>query len=172
MSSAHTAADGTADGGAAPRAREVSLRPVEPADLEFFFAFEQDPEASRRAVFPSRERERFMTHWQNRVLADPTALVRTVIADGEVAGNFVNWEADGRWQVGYWLGRAYWGRGIGTRALTQFTAQIPHRPLYADPFASNTASVRLLERCGFRRIPDPGPEHGLAPGQVVLVLEQ
>lgn len=113
MTSAHISQDGT--GGAPIRATDVRLRDVERADLELFFAFEQDPEAARRAVFPSRERERFMTHWENRVLGDPTGIVRTVLADGEVAGNIVSWEDEGRRLVGYWLGRAFWGRGIGGR---------------------------------------------------------
>ncbi|WEV27019.1 GNAT family N-acetyltransferase [Streptomyces sp. 71268] len=170
MTSTHTSQDGS--GGASARATDVRLRDVERADLELFFAFEQDPEAARRAVFPSRERERFMTHWENRVLNNPTVHPQTVLADGEVAGNFVCWEDEGRHLVGYWLGRPFWGRGIGGRALTQFLDLVEHRPLYADPFASNEASVRLLERCGFHRVPDPGPEHPLEPGQVLLVLER
>ncbi|GAA4682121.1 GNAT family N-acetyltransferase [Streptomyces youssoufiensis] len=170
MTSAHTSQDGS--GGAPARVTDVRLRAVERADLELFFAFEQDPEAARRAVFPSRERERFMTHWENRVLGDPTGIHRTVVADGEVAGNIVCWEDEGRRLVGYWFGRSFWGRGVGTRAVSQFLDLVEHRPLYADPFASNEASVRLLERCGFRHIPAPGPEHHLEPGQVLLVLER
>ncbi|MFE6775955.1 GNAT family N-acetyltransferase [Streptomyces sp. NPDC057702] len=158
--------------GAATRIGDVGLRDVERADLEVFFAFEQDQEAARRAHFPSRERERFMTHWENRVLSDPTTFTQTVLADGEVAGNIVSWEDEGRHLVGYWFGRPFWGRGLGTRALARYLDLVPHRPLYADPFASNVASVRLLERCGFRLVPTPGPEHSLKPGQVLLVLDR
>jgi RimJ/RimL family protein N-acetyltransferase len=60
------------------------------------------------------------------------------------------WEGDRRF-LGYWLGRAFWGRGVGTEALTLFLQRESVRPLYADPFAGNTGSVRLLEKCGFRR---------------------
>lgn len=42
---------------------DVRLRDVEQADLEVFFAQEQDPEAARRSLFPPRERDVFMTHW-------------------------------------------------------------------------------------------------------------
>jgi RimJ/RimL family protein N-acetyltransferase len=35
--------------------------------------------------------------------------------------------------------------------LKQYLALETTRPLYADPHVGNTASVRLLERCGFRR---------------------
>ncbi|MEV4369316.1 GNAT family protein [Nonomuraea sp. NPDC049637] len=60
------------------------------------------------------------------------------------------WEGERRF-VGYWLGRPFWGRGVGTAALGLFLAEEKTRPLYADPFAGNTGSVRLLERHGFRR---------------------
>lgn len=43
------------------------------------------------------------------------------------------------------------GARIGTRALELFLDKEPTRPLYADPFHGNTASVRLLEKHGFER---------------------
>ncbi|MFC4592477.1 GNAT family N-acetyltransferase [Sphaerisporangium corydalis] len=130
---------------------EVLLRAVEQADLEIFHQQEQDPEAVRRSKFASREREAFMTHWANRILADPTNLVRTVTVNGETAGNLLSWwEGDERF-IGYWFGREYWGRGVGTAALTLYLREEKIRPLYADPYAGNTGSVRLLEKCGFQR---------------------
>jgi RimJ/RimL family protein N-acetyltransferase len=130
---------------------EVRLRDVEESDLETFLEYEHDPEAVERAKFPPRERDRFMTHWRTRVLGDPTVLVQTVTVDGEPAGNVVSWWEQGRRFVGYWFGRRYWGRGIGTRALELFLQLERVRPLYADPFTGNTGSVRVLEKCGFER---------------------
>ncbi|MGW4729082.1 GNAT family N-acetyltransferase [Streptomyces shenzhenensis] len=127
----------------------VGLREVVDADLETFLAYEHDPEAVRRSRFTPRERDAFLTHWRKRVLGDPDCLVRTVTVDGEVAGNFVSWSEGDRRFIGYWLGRAYWARGIGSRALGLFLRQEHTRPLYADPFSGNTASVRLLRRHGF-----------------------
>jgi RimJ/RimL family protein N-acetyltransferase len=130
---------------------EVRLRDVEEPDLEVFFEQEQDPEATRRSQFPPRDRERFMTHWATKVLGDPTVLVQTVTVNGDPAGNVVSWWVKDRRFLGYWFGRQYWGRGIGTRAVTLFLQLDKTRPLYADPYAGNTGSVRLLERCGFER---------------------
>ncbi|MFH9136093.1 GNAT family N-acetyltransferase [Streptomyces sp. NPDC017524] len=127
----------------------VLLRDVEPADLEFFLAYEHDPEAVRRSRFPPREREAFMAHWTSKVLGDPANLVQTVVVDGGTAGNIVAWWDGERRYIGYWFGRPYWGRGIGTRALTAFLERETARPLYADPAAGNTGSIRLLEKCGF-----------------------
>lgn len=58
-------------------------------------------------------------------------------------------------EVGYWLGRAFWGRGITTSALRLLTAHAfaghPElRRLWAVPFARNVASARVLEKCGYR----------------------
>ncbi|MEU9476194.1 GNAT family protein [Streptomyces sp. NPDC048191] len=130
---------------------EVSLRGVTDDDLYVFLAHEHDAEAVRRSRFTPRPRDAFLTHWRERVLGDPDSLVRTVTVGGEVAGNIVSWTQGERRFVGYWLGQPYWGRGVGTRALGLFLQLERVRPLYADPFHGNTASVRLLERHGFER---------------------
>ncbi|MFC5830480.1 GNAT family N-acetyltransferase [Nonomuraea insulae] len=130
---------------------DVRLRDVVEADLEVFLEQEHNPEAARRSRFAPREREAFMRHWKTRILDDPTVFVQAVIVDGELAGNLVAWwEKDQRF-IGYWFGQAFWGRGIGTRAMALFLGKEQTRPLYADPFHANTASVRLLEKHGFSR---------------------
>jgi RimJ/RimL family protein N-acetyltransferase len=130
---------------------DVRLRDVVEADLEVFLAQEHDPEAQRRSRFPARPRERFLDHWRTRILADPDAFVRTITVGGAVAGNLLAWWEEDRRFIGYWMGREFWGRGIGTRALGLFLGEEKTRPLYADPYHGNTASVRLLERLGFQR---------------------
>jgi RimJ/RimL family protein N-acetyltransferase len=129
----------------------VRLRDVVEGDLEAFLAYEHEPEAVRRSRFTPRPRDAFMRHWKEKVLGDESCLVQTVLVDGEVAGNYVAWWEDDRRFIGYWLGRPYWGRGIGSEALALFLQREKNRPLYADPSADNTASVRLLEKHGFRR---------------------
>jgi RimJ/RimL family protein N-acetyltransferase len=56
-------------------------------------------------------------------------------------------------EVGYWLGEAFWGRGITTEALVAITryAIATHglTRLFAVPFATNTASCRVLEKAGY-----------------------
>ncbi|MGC9535609.1 GNAT family N-acetyltransferase [Streptomyces sp. UG1] len=130
---------------------DVRLREVLDADLEAFLAHEHDPEALRRSRFTPRPRDAFMKHWRTSVLGDETCLVRTVLAGDDVAGSVVSWWDGERRFLGYWLGRPYWGRGIGTKALALFLDTERIRPLYADPFHANTASVRLLEHHGFQR---------------------
>ncbi|MER6382648.1 GNAT family N-acetyltransferase [Streptomyces sp. NPDC001118] len=149
---------------------EVSLRGVTDEDLFVLLAYEHDPEAVRRSRFTPRPRDAFLKHWRERVLGDPDCLVRAVTVGGEVAGSVVSWTAEGQRRfVGYWLGRPYWGRGIGTRALGHFLELERVRPLYADPFHANTASVRLLQRHGFEQAGTV--RHG-TDGHILLVLRE
>jgi ribosomal-protein-alanine N-acetyltransferase len=57
-------------------------------------------------------------------------------------------------EVGYWLGEAFWGRGITTEALVSMTEYAVDRyrltRLFAVPFAGNAASCRVLEKAGYR----------------------
>ena len=126
----------------------VALRPVVAGDLDAFYAHQSDPVACERVGWTPRDRAAFDAHWA-RIMAGPDNLLRTVLVDGGVAGNVVSWTDEGRRDVGYWLGREFWGMGVGAEALRQFLDVERHRPLYADPLATNTASVAVLRRCGF-----------------------
>lgn len=57
-------------------------------------------------------------------------------------------------EIGYWLGRAFWGRGLATAAVQSVTAYaFRHYALtrvYALPLADNAASIRVLEKAGYR----------------------
>jgi ribosomal-protein-alanine N-acetyltransferase len=56
-------------------------------------------------------------------------------------------------EFGYWLAEKFWGRGIMSEAITAFTDfcfdNFPLRRIYAEPFANNPASTRVLEKAGF-----------------------
>jgi RimJ/RimL family protein N-acetyltransferase len=127
----------------------VQLRDVIESDLAIFFAQQLDPDATKMAAFPARGENAFMTHWKTKILGDDSVLVKTVLFDGEVAGNIVCFEQLGDREVGYWLGKDYWGKGIATKALEEFLKQIETRPLYAHVAKHNVGSRRVLEKCGF-----------------------
>lgn len=130
----------------------VTLRETVPDDVETFFAHQAEPEAVKRANFPAREREAFFTHWERKIFAVPENHAWTVLVDGRIAGNVLSWPQEGKRMVAYWLGEEFWGRGVGTAAVRLFLETETERPLHADAYAGNTASIRLLERVGFRRI--------------------
>ena len=90
------------------------LRDVIESDLPVFFEHQRDPEAIAMADFPARDREAFDAHWE-RVLGDETLTAKTIVFEGQVAGNIGSWEQDGRRLVGYWLGKEFWGKGSPRR---------------------------------------------------------
>jgi RimJ/RimL family protein N-acetyltransferase len=136
---------------------DMMLRDVTPDDLPIFFEHQRDPDANRMADFPAREWDAFMTHWRTNVLGNASGRKQTIVVDGQVAGNVVSWDQAGKRLVGYWIGRAYWGQGVATAALTEFLRHETTRPLYAYVAAHNAGSIRVLEKCGFRRV-DGGEE--------------
>lgn len=128
---------------------KVSLREVIESDLAVFYEHQKDPVAARSAAFRPRDKPLFMSHWRETVLPDVTVIKRTVVCDGEIVGNVISFNRDGRREVGYWIGRAHWGKGIATEALRQLLRVVAERPLYAIVACSNAASIRVLEKCGF-----------------------
>ncbi|NTU62534.1 MAG: GNAT family N-acetyltransferase [Chloroflexi bacterium] len=133
------------------------LRNVLVSDLPIFFEQQLDPVATQMAAFPARDRDAFMAHW-TKIMADETNILKTILYDDQVVGNIVSWEHDGEREVGYWLGREFWGKGIATRALAAFLEQVTLRPLYAYVAKHNLASIRVLEKCGFKKMGEKDEE--------------
>lgn len=127
---------------------DIVLRDVNGTDLPVFFEQQLDPEATQMAGFPARDRDAFMNHWA-QIMADESIQLRTILYDGEIAGNIVCFAQLGEREVGYWLGKEFWGKGIATKALEEFLKEIMTRPLYAHVAKHNLGSKRVLEKCGF-----------------------
>jgi len=131
---------------------EVTLREVLDGDLPVFFSDQSDPAAQTMAAFQGREYGPFMEHWRDNILGDDTVVKRTILFNGRVAGNIVSWLESGNRQVGYWIGREFWGQGVATRSLTEFVKLIDTRPLFAHVAKHNVGSIRVLDKCGFTQI--------------------
>lgn len=129
----------------------VTLREVIDTDLPIFYEHQCDPESVAMAGVPGREADAFDAHWV-KVRANPEGIVRTIVADGQVVGYALSFLMDGKREVGYFLGKEYWGQGIATRALAGFLTVVTQRPLYATVALHNGASRRVLEKCGFEFI--------------------
>ena len=155
-----------------PRRIEVSLRDVAETDLPIFFDFQRDSAANYMAAFTTRDptdKEAFAAHW-NRILNDDRVLVKTIVFDGHVVGSvatFVDKEF-GKPEVTYWIGKEYWGMGLATYALTRFLRDMAVRPIYGRAAKDNVASIRVLEKCGFRMF---GQSKGFANARGAVVEE-
>ena len=145
------------------------LRDVVDDDLPVFFEHQNDPEAIEMAAFPPREWEPFVTHW-HKIRRDDSNVMRTILDGAEVAGNVLSWERDGKRYVGYWLGRAYWGKGLATSALAEFVTLL-ERPLYAEVSTANIGSRRVLEKCGFEVVGATTEQHEEFGRVELLVME-
>lgn len=148
-----------------PRLR---LRPLGPGDVSALFGLFSDAHALR-----------YWSHLPFTELAEAEALLRNSNAHAEV-GDLLKWgvelratgvlagtvtlaaidRANRRAEVGFMVGRAHWGQGIGSEAMRALVghAFAPSETggagllrLEADVDPRNTASLRALERLGFRR---------------------
>jgi [ribosomal protein S5]-alanine N-acetyltransferase len=56
-------------------------------------------------------------------------------------------------ELGYWLSEDFWGHGVASEAVPAVTEycfeHFPLRRIYAEPYANNPASARVLEKAGF-----------------------
>ena len=127
---------------------EVLLRDIETDDLPIFFEHQRDPVAVAMVVFRSREKAEFNAHWA-KILADDSSLKKTIVADGQVAGHIASFMRDGEREIGYWIERTLWGRGIASAALAAFLRLEQRRPLYAGVAPHNIGSIHVLQKCGF-----------------------
>ena len=127
----------------------ILLRNVMESDLPILFEQQLHPEATRMAAFPSRDHDSFMAHWA-KIMKNDSNVLKTILFEDQVVGNIVGWKQDGKWEVGYWIGREFWGKGIATNALKEFLRSVTPRPLYAHVAKHNIGSRRVLEKCGFK----------------------
>jgi [ribosomal protein S5]-alanine N-acetyltransferase len=110
-----------------------------------------------RDLFPHPYTKRHAREYIRGVRARTPETSLAIALDGEAIGGvgFVLHEDVERMsaEIGYWLGERFWGRGLATEALKAVTkyAIDTHglTRIYAVPFATNAASIRVLEKAGF-----------------------
>ena len=132
----------------------VTIREVEPSDLEIFYQHQLDPEAIRMAAFVCanpQDKAAFDAHW-DKILHSSRITQRTIVAAGQVAGHIACYPDGENLEVTYWLGREFWGRGFAIRALERMLCLVVDRPVFARVVADNVGSIRVLRKCGFQII--------------------
>lgn len=95
--------------------------------------------------------------WLKRVAADDLETHYAIATSAELIGGIgmtIKTDIHRRSaELGYWLGEPFWGKGVATRAVTQFTeyafSSFDITRLYAEVFSNNTASIRVLEKVGY-----------------------
>lgn len=147
----------------------VSLREVTRADLPTLFQQINDPEGMRMvgSVRDSHtDRDAYMARWET-IFANAKVIPRAIVVRGPggsevIAGSIACFEREPEPsrpcrilpgpEIGYWLGREHWGKGIASAAVATFLQEVTRRPLYARAASDNVASLRVLEKAGFKEI--------------------
>lgn len=138
------------------------LRPWRVTDRASLVKYANDREVWRnlRDIFPHPYTEADADQFLSFAAADPSPPgIYAIEIDGEAAGcialeqgrDVERWS----WEVGYWLARDFWGRGIVTEALVAVTNAAFEIPelirIYAPVFSWNRRSMRVLEKAGYKR---------------------
>lgn len=106
--------------------------------------------------FPLLSAEFKVMHMQaqnRRALAYPYAIT---IDGGELMGicDLFRHSPDAALEIGYWIGKPYWGKGYSTEAAIGLIAEARDRldvnSLIAGAFSDNPASIRVLQKLGFK----------------------
>ena len=72
-------------------------------------------------------------------------------------------------EIGYWFGRPYWGKGFASETLTGFLLEAKKLgQLLAGHFVDNPASGRVLQKAGFAYTGETAPLFSLARGETAL----
>jgi len=82
---------------------------------------------------------------------------RAITVDGIAAGSIGAFRKENvhrlTAEIGYYVAEEYWGRGVATQAVRQACRHIFEHTdiirIFAEPYAFNTGSCRVLEKSGF-----------------------
>lgn len=128
-------------------------------DEEALIRHANNPNVARnmRDRFPHPYTSADAQWWIAHASAQSPSTDFAIVVDGEAAGGigFILQEDVARRsvEIGYWLGEAYWGRGIATdavRALSEHIfANLDICRIYSTVFELNPASIRVLEKAGY-----------------------
>lgn len=138
--------------------RRLTLRAPVPQDVLDIARLANDPDIARMTKrmphpYGRGDADAFVTAAAGQ---DPSRAATFMIEhedDGPVGVIGLFPDADRVPEVGYWIGRNFWGRGFATEALegalVWASRRWKRRALIAGHFADNPASGRVLEKVGF-----------------------
>ncbi len=82
--------------------------------------------------------------------------------------------SDGSVELGYWIGRDYWGLGYATEAghaALETAKALGHRAIVASHFIDNPASGNVLVKLGFQRTGRSAPRFSKGRNKAVATVE-
>jgi len=138
----------------------IRIREYEKRDAKANFKYANNPSVARYLfeTFPSPYTMEESTWWTSVGHQELSGIHRAIDLDGECIGSIgiTPGELENRfsWEIGYWIGQPHWRRGYGSDAVKQMTEYAfkltNAKRLYAPVLAPNIASMKTLEKCGFK----------------------
>jgi len=155
------------------RTQRLLLRPGFPEDAPALAAAIADQGIVRNLAtapwpYGLRDAEAFLAAPRDPVLPSFLIMERTEGAPRLVGSCGLGRRPSGAVELGYWIARPHWGRGIATEACTALidiarTLQLP--TLEGSHFLDNPASGRVLEKLGFEPTGIVAPRLSCARGE-------
>ena len=133
---------------------KVTLRPWREEDAPRLAELLNDPQvlANLAATMPYPYTVEHAADFISRA-QQPGMMQCAVCAGGEVVGNIGAVDRGPEIELGYYIGRDHWNRGIATRALALILEKLRPlgKPVSAHVFAFNPASAKVLRNNGFNK---------------------
>ena len=134
------------------------LRPWREDDAADLFKYASDPEIGLSAGWLPHADEAWSLNILRSMLMDDHTWAITVKPSDEPVGSIGIFpgrlEAQkGEYEIGYWIGRPFWGRGYvpeAVRALLSLYFSFGAERIWCKHFRGNEKSRRVIEKCGFR----------------------
>ena len=149
------------------RSDRIALRPWRMEDAESLYRYASDGRVSELALWPRHESVEMSREVIERVFIPNPHSFDIVLRESDEAVGCIGLVPEGdehhatainEREVGYWIGRPYWGLGLTTEALKMLmvycrdTLHLDALMLTTD--AANVASQRVAAKCGFRLVGD------------------
>ena len=157
------------------RTPRLLLRPGFPEDAPALATAIADEAIARNLVvvpwpYSLRDAEAFLASPRDPVLPSFLIYERTDGPPQLVGSCGLGRRPSGAVEMGYWISRPYWGRGIATeacRALIEIARTLGLAQLEGSHFVDNPASGRVLEKLGFEPVGIIAPRMSCARGMEV-----
>lgn len=136
----------------------IELRDFTPSDTDALVRILNDDEVVRylSTKIPSPYTAKDADWWINE--GSKNGLIKAIACDRQLIGCIGVVPGEHEYhrsgEIGYWLDRAYWQRGLMSKAIVLITDEVfattSMNRIFGTVFSDNLASQKLLEKCGFR----------------------
>ena len=139
------------------------LRPWQESDAESLYKYAQDPAIGPIAGWPPHTSVEDSLNVIRTIFSAPETYAVVLKETGEPVGSAGIMSGEGlhsaemkadEGEIGYWIGRPYWGQGLipeAVRCLLQRCFEdLGMSAVWCGYYDGNTKSRRVMDKCGFR----------------------